>query len=503
MQEAIEKAKDSKQEAKPIISGIQLESGEKVPRENPSFRDRVVGTVTYADTTATERAIQTLSAGAEQWRALGVEKRSSIIRTVGALIRENRRELAAMMVHEIGKPWAESDADVAEAADFCEYYGLLAPELMKNRKMQEILGEENWFRYEPTGIFAVIAPWNFALAIPCGMTVAALVTGNAAILKPAEQSSLIAARFSELLLEAGVLTDAYAFLPGRGEVVGQALIDSPDLHGVVFTGSKEVGLSILRTASHFDEEHQHHVKKVIAEMGGKNAIVVDEDADSDEVVKGVLKSTFAFSGQKCSACSRLIVVGEMYEPLLERLCQAAADLQCGPAEDPGSFFGPVIDAESRKRILSLIEEQKEIQNLAFRGTAPEHGHYVPACIFRDVDLQSTLWRDEIFGPVLACSKARDFESAVALANRSRYALTGGVFSRSPRNLAYAKERFQSGNLYLNRSITGAIVGRQPFGGYKLSGVGSKAGGPDYLLQFVVPRTVTENTLRRGFTPELT
>jgi RHH-type proline utilization regulon transcriptional repressor/proline dehydrogenase/delta 1-pyrroline-5-carboxylate dehydrogenase len=414
-------------------------------------------------------------------------------------MRAERHDLSALIVREAGKPWKEADADVAEAIDFCDYYAEQMEELGPPKLMQKLPGENNHYFHIPRGIAVVIAPWNFPLAIACGMTVAALVTGNCAVLKPAEQTSLIAGEFARILLACGVPKDAFAFLPGLGEVVGRQLVSHPDVNMICFTGSKSVGLEIIKTAA-VVQPGQESLKRVIAELSGKNAIIVDEDADLDEAIKGVLYSAFGFSGQKCSACSRCIVVGDAYEPFMNRLVAAAADLIVGAPSDPATLVGPVIDSESQSRIAKLIAAMENSTKLAFKGTTPESGFFVPPTIFRDVDPTSAVWREEIFGPVVGCCQARDFAHAIELANDSSFALTGGIFSRSPANIEVAVSTIKVGNLYINRGCTGAMVGRQPFGGFKMSGIGAQAGGPDYLLQFVHSRTVCENTMRRGFAP---
>ena len=332
------------------------------------------------------------------------------------------------------------------------------------------------------------------------MTVAALVTGNVVAFKPAEQTSIIAHTLASILFEAGLPRNVLAFLPGWGETIGRALVQSPDVALICFTGSRAVGLEIAKEASTV-RPGQHHLKRVILELGGKNAFVVDEDSDLDEAIRGVLYSAFGYAGQKCSACSRVLVVGDAYETFLARAIEAARALIIGAASDSSSYLGPVVDEESQKRIFKTIETAEQTTPLAFKGTAPTTGYFVPPVIFRDVSPNSSLWRDEIFGPVLAVRRVETFEEGVAEALASEYALTGGVYSRSPKNIEYAKRKFTVGNLYINRGCTGALVCRQPFGGFKMSGIGSKAGGPDYLLQFVEPRTYTENTMRRGFTPE--
>jgi RHH-type proline utilization regulon transcriptional repressor/proline dehydrogenase/delta 1-pyrroline-5-carboxylate dehydrogenase len=336
------------------------------------------------------------------------------------------------------------------------------------------------------------------------MAVAALVAGNTVVLKPAEQSSLIAHQLAQIFLEAGVPKDAFSFVPGKGEEVGPYLVQHPLVAMIVFTGSRAVGLQIVESASRVPKG-QRMIKKVVAELGGKNAIIVDEDADFDDAIRGVLSSAFGYAGQKCSACSRLIVVGSAYEPFIQRLAAATADILVGSAADPSSLLGPVVDKEAYDRIVKTIASASSLPLLAQAKVPAElvqRGHYIAPTIFRDVPTNHPIWTDEIFGPVVACTQARDFDHAIQLATASEYALTGGVFSRHPQNIARAKEEFRVGNLYINRGITGALVERQPFGGFLMSGIGSKAGGPDYLLQFMEPRVVTENTMRRGFTPHI-
>ncbi|NDC54841.1 MAG: aldehyde dehydrogenase family protein, partial [Planctomycetia bacterium] len=428
--------------------------------------------------------------------------RAAILRQAAAIMRRRRFELAAREVFEVGKNWREADADVAEAIDFCEFYALEAERLGTPRRV-DVPGEENVTGHLPRGVAAVIAPWNFPLAILAGMTTAALVTGNTVVMKPAEQSSLVGLALHEILLAAGVPPAALAFLPGRGEEVGPALVTHPDTALVAFTGSRAVGLAINSLAAEASAAGGRVVKRVIAELGGKNAIIVDDDADLDEAVVAVVHSAFGFQGQKCSACSRVIVLERVHDAFLARLTGAVRSLRVGPARDPGARIGPLVDEEARDRVASFIDlGRRTCRTVAAVDVGPlaARGWFVGPHVFADVDPRGPLGQEEIFGPVLAVFRARDFEAALALANDTPYALTAGVFSRSPARLSRAREALEAGNVYLNRGITGALVGRQPFGGYRLSGSGSKAGGPDYLAQFVVPRTVTENTLRRGFAP---
>jgi RHH-type transcriptional regulator, proline utilization regulon repressor / proline dehydrogenase / delta 1-pyrroline-5-carboxylate dehydrogenase len=400
----------------------------------------------------------------------------------------------------------EADADVAEAIDFCMYYADEAERIFAKRRMGNVQGEHNSYFYEPRGISAVITPWNFALAIPTGMFASSLVCGNCVVLKPAEQTPVIAQEMFNIFLEAGMPEDVAAFLPGKGEEIGAYLGKDPRVSTVVFTGSREVGFELIRSGADTHPDSVH-VKRVVSEMGGKNAIVVDSDADLDEAVKGIIHSAFSFQGQKCSACSRVYVVSEeAYERCKERLAQTVQSLKIGPASDPSSFMGPVISAESRERLLAKIKQASEEGKLVAKGKIEdglvEKGYYVLPHIFEDLSEESEIVKDELFGPILVISRVETFEEGIKKALDSKYRLTGGVFSRSPAHIDYAIQEFKVGNLYINRNCTGALVYRQPFGGAHFSGVGAKAGGPDYLLQFVIPRTVTENTMRRGFAPEV-
>lgn len=484
----------------PIIGGKEIKTGDIIKSVDPSDKEIVVGEVHMAASEHATLALKAAYTSASSWEHLTFQKRAEIIQQVGAKMRAKKHYLSAIMVREGGKPWRESDADVAEAIDFCDYYAQEMLRLGPPTPTAEVPGEESVHFYQPRGVAVIISPWNFPLAITCGMTVAALVTGNTAVLKPSNQTCVIASEFAKILYQAGVPPQVFSFVPGRGRDIGRVLVDSPLVDMICFTGSKEVGLEIINRAAQV-HPGQKSVKRVVAEMGGKNAVIVDEDADLDETIRGVLYSAFGYAGQKCSACSRLIVVGDAYEPLMQRLSEAASDIIVGRASDPSTLLCPVIDNESQKRILSTIEQGKLEAKLLFQGKVPDHGFFVPPTIFRDAKPGTSLWEEEIFGPVLACMQATDFNQALELANNSQYALTGGVFSRSPFNIEQARKRFKVGNLYINRGCTGALVCRHPFGGFKMSGVGSKAGGFDYLLQFMEPRTVTENTLRRGFAPE--
>ncbi len=489
-----------------VIAGQEVETDQELVSLNPSHKQQVVAHVAAATARHAQQAVEQAAQAWPQWAATPVEERAALLEKLAELIASNRFELAAWMVHESGKNWREADADVCEAIDFCRYYAQGARHLMGKPLALDVAGEENRYHYRPRGVAAVVAPWNFPLSILTGMTTAALVTGNTVVMKPAEQSPAVAYRLMQLILEAGFPPAVCHYLPGVGEEVGAALVEHPLVVTIAFTGSRAVGMEIHRRAAEVSAQGlSPEVKRVIAEMGGKNAIIVDADADLDEAVAGVIKSAFGFQGQKCSACSRAIVLEQVYEPFVRRLVEATQSLTIGPAEDPGNRLGPVIDQDAFQRIGRYIEQGrrdgKELLHVDV-GPLAEEGYYVGPTIFAELPRESPVAREEIFGPVLAVFRASDLDEALRLANDVPYALTGGIYSRSPRNLRRAAQELQAGNVYLNRPITGAIVGRQPFGGYRHSGIGSKAGGPDYLLQFVIPRTVTENTMRRGFAPHV-
>ncbi len=488
----------------PLVIDGKDEAGEdgEIQSLNPCRHAEVVGRVAKASVAQTERAIAAARKAFPAWRDLGVQTRAGILRKAAALMRQQRFELCAWEVLEAAKPWREADGDVAEAIDFCEYYATHAEKLMTLEKHSQVPAEVNEYSYQPRGVAAIIAPWNFPLAILTGMAAAALVTGNTILIKPAEQTPVIGALLMRILKQAGVPAGAAQFVSGAGELVGAHMVTHPQVNLIAFTGSKDVGLWINAEAAK-TRQGQQGVKKVICEMGGKNAIIVDEDADLDEAVQGVIESTFGYAGQKCSACSRAIVVGSAYEPFVRRLLEAASSLYVAAADDPGCRVPAVIDAEAQKRILGLIEIGKKEAKLAYQMEAarvPVGGAFVPPTVFIDVPHTARIAQEEIFGPVLSVLKAATFDAALEMALDVPYALTGAIYSRSPADIAAAREKFRVGNLYINRGSTGAKVCRQPFGGFKMSGIGSKAGGGDYLLQFVEPRTVTENTLRRGFAP---
>ncbi len=487
-------------EAPVMIGGERVGDVGGIVSVDPGDYATVVCRAGRAGRQEADRAIALALEAFEDWSRRPAPERAGVLFRAGAIMRARRAELAALEAFEAGKPWAEADGDVCEAIDFCEFYGREALRLAQGARMLQAPGEANAYLYRPRGVGAVITPWNFPLAIPTGMVVAPLVCGNCVLFKPAEQTPGIAMRLVEILLEAGAPPGAVAFLPGIGEEVGAYLVEHPDVAFVSFTGSKAVGLEIVRRAG-VTPPGQRHVKQVVAEMGGKNAIVVDTDADLDVAVPAIVHSAFGYAGQKCSAASRVIAVGNVLDELADRIVGATSLVTIGYAREMSTEVGPVIDEDAWKRLHAYqAVAQEEGDVLMQRSDVPAGGWYVGPTVVATDRLEGRVVTEEIFGPVLALMRAEDFEHAVALANASDYALTGGVFSRSPARIRYAAERFRAGNLYVNRGITGALVGRQPFGGIGLSGVGSKAGGPDYLSRFVEPVVVTENTIRQGFAP---
>ena len=482
----------------PLINGEYVTTDNYLDSVNPCRSEQLVGKVGQISVAQAERAMEAAKAAFESWKKTDASTRANILRKAGDLMEERRHELNAWICLEVGKIIPQADGEVSEAIDFCRYYAA-EMERLDSGKNYDIAGENNRYFYQPKGIAVVISPWNFPFAIATGMTVAALVTGNCTLLKPAATSAVIAAKLTEILVEAGIPKGVFQYVPGKGSEIGTYLVEHKDTHVIAFTGSREVGCRIYAEAAKL-QPGQKHLKRVIAEMGGKNAIIVDESADLDQAVAGVVQSAFGYSGQKCSACSRVIVASTVHDAFLTRLVEATKSLNVGAADDPNIQVGSVIDASARDRILEYIAKGKEESELALEMSAPEGGYYIPPTIFSGVASNHTIAQEEIFGPVLAVMQANDFDEALEIANGTDYALTGGLYSRTPAHIDKAAREFEVGNLYINRNITGAIVARQPFGGFKLSGVGSKAGGPDYLLQFLDPRVVTENIQRQGFAP---
>ena len=480
------------------INGSTVRTDETIDSVDPSHPDVVVAMAASCTQEHVDAAVAAAKKAWPGWAATPVRDRAAVLFKAATWLRDRRFEIAALEVREAGKPWADADGDVCEAIDFCEYYGREMVRIGAGGVVQSPPGEANSLTYQPRGIGVVIAPWNFPLAIPTGMTVASLVTGNATILKPAEQTPAIASRLVQALEAAGLPDGVLQFLPGRGDVVGASLVADPDVSFIVFTGSRDVGLSIIQAAA-VPHPGQRHIKKVIAELGGKNPMIVDTDADLDQAVPAITHSAFGFAGQKCSALSRLIVVESVHDQLLDRLVGAVEGLGVGDPCDMAVDVGPVIDEDAHRRISETVEGAFMWGDVALaRRDIPEDGYFVGPTIVKHVKSDSPLARDEIFGPVLSTFAVKNIDEAIALANDSEYALTAGIFSRTPSVIRRLSHELRAGNIYINRQITGAVVGRQPFGGFGMSGIGSKAGGPDYLLQFLEPKAVTENTIRQGF-----
>jgi RHH-type transcriptional regulator, proline utilization regulon repressor / proline dehydrogenase / delta 1-pyrroline-5-carboxylate dehydrogenase len=485
------------------IGGRDIETARTLDSVNPAAPDEVIGTVAYGGRAEAEAAVAAARAALPAWRDAAPAERASVLFRAAELMRAETVELSALMTLEAGKPWREANADVDEAIDFLEYYGREMLRLGRPRRMGHVPGEHNLYFYQPRGVALVISPWNFPLAILTGMTSAALVAGNPVIVKPAGPTPVTAARMVGILEAAGAPPGTVNFLPSPGGEVGDFLVRHPGVDLIAFTGSMDVGLRIISQAAQHPAEDG--VKKVIAEMGGKNAIIVDTDADLDVAVAETIVSAFHYAGQKCSAASRVIVLEAAHDEFVRRLVEATRSLRVGPPEDPATRVPPVITAEARDKIEGYIARGRREATPAAAAESPEGGrpgggYYVAPQVFTGVRPDAVIAQEEIFGPVVAVLKARDLDEALGVANGVRYALTGGLISRSPATIARVRREFRVGNLYINRGITGALVERQAFGGFKMSGVGSKAGGPDYLLQFLEPRVITENTLRRGFAP---
>ena len=486
-----------------VIGGEKVWTDKMTPSVNPSTPKEVVGYAAEAGIPEAERAVKAARAAFDKWSRTPFEERAQLLERAAAIMERRRYELSALEVFEVGKPWAEADGDIREAMDFCRFYAAQMRLIGQPRLTQHVPGEESYQHYWPRGVALVIAPWNFPIAILCGMVSAALVTGNTVIMKPSEQSITCGAKLMEIFEEAGVPPGVLNFLSGRGSIIGAHLVDHKDVDLIAFTGSREVGLRIWESAG-ITRPGQRGLKHVICEMGGKNPMIIDSDADLDEAIVDSIYSAFGYQGQKCSALSRLIVLEENYDRAMERLLSATASLRVGNPEEPSMVVGPVIDEAAYKRIQEYIDIGKSEATLAYQAKeVPPEGYFIPPTIFTDVKPNMRIAREEIFGPVLSVLKVRDLDEAIDVANGTDYALTAGFFSRSPANIDRAKAQIEAGNVYINRSCTGAVVGRHPFGGFKMSGGGTKAGGADYLLQFLLPRVVTENVTRHGFAPEET
>ncbi|HUB32002.1 MAG TPA: L-glutamate gamma-semialdehyde dehydrogenase [Bryobacteraceae bacterium] len=465
-----------------------IATGDKLVSVNPSSPDEVVGIHHKANRELAARAIENAYAFFPEWSRTPAGERVRMLLEAARILRARKFEFDAWLVYESGKTWPEAEADVSEAVDFCEYYAREMMRLAGPQAVHQLPGERDEMIYIPLGVGVIIPPWNFPLAILTGMTVAALVTGNTVVMKPSSETPTIAAQFAGVLRDAGFPESAFTLLVGSGGEVGDTLVEHPKTRFVSFTGSRDVGLRINELAA------RHHpgqvwIKRVVAEMGGKDAIVVDGDADVDQAVDGVLASAFGYQGQKCSACSRAIVDAQVYDEFVDKLAAKAKNIKMGPADDPSNYMGPVISAGAMKSILRYIETGKQEGRMVAGGEARQGGYFVAPTIIADVDSRARIFQEEIFGPVLAVTKARDFRHALELANDSEYGLTGAVYSNNPEHLREARERFHVGNLYFNRKCTGAMVGAHPFGGFNMSGTDSKAGGPDYLLLFLQAKSV--------------
>ena len=480
----------------PVIIGDRIRDQPGFESVDPSNPSRTVGLATAATPDEVHLAVRTASSAQPEWGSRPAEQRAVVLQVAAEKLRERRPSLAALAVRECAKPWSEADADICEAIDFLEYYSRQAMDLEKSSGLIQLPGERNTLFRRPRGIVAVISPWNFPFAIATGMTAAGLATGNAVCLKPAEQSPACALAVVEALLEAGVPDGVISLLPGDGDV-GAALVESPGIHTIAFTGSSPVGLEIIRKAANL-VDGQHHLKRVVAEMGGKNCLIVDADADLDEVIPAALDSAFAFAGQKCSATSRILVHERLHDDLVTRLHGALDTLRVGPADDFNTDVPAVIETETCRRIdraLGELGPQAQVRRVTRMPDGD--GHWVAPAIVTGAEIGSTVATKELFGPVLAVEAVENVDAALDVIGGQEQALTGGLFSRDPKTIAHVIDRVPVGNFYVNRSTTGAMAGRQPFGGNRLSGTGAKAGGPDYLLNFVEPVVVTENTVRHG------
>ncbi len=492
MKTALDQVRDELgQEYDLVIGGERIKTEEKFRSYNPSHRDQVVGVFSKGNAELADRAVRAADEVFKTWKNTPTEKRVESLVEAARILREQKYYYSAWLVYEVGKSWPEADADVAEAIDFCEFYAREALRLDDPPKLVPVPGERNYLRYLPLGVGVVIPPWNFPLAITAGMTTAAIATGNTVVLKPSSDSPTIAAKFVEVLEKALVPAGVVNFLPGPGSSVGDVLVKHPRTRLVAFTGSKDVGVHINELAARH-QPGQIWVKRVIAEMGGKDSIVIDSETDLDAAVEGVAVSAFGFQGQKCSACSRAIVVERVYDAFIEKLKERVQQIKVGPVTSNDVYMGPVINEAARKSILQYIEAgRKEGRLITGGGEASGHGHFLEPTVIADVPPAARIAQEEIFGPVLAVIKAKSFEEALEIANNTEYGLTGAVYSKNRRKLEKAAEKFFVGNLYLNRKCTGAMVGGHPFGGFNMSGTDSKGGGGDYLLLFTQAKVVSE------------
>ncbi|KLV28679.1 L-glutamate gamma-semialdehyde dehydrogenase, partial [Priestia megaterium] len=466
----------------PLVIGKELiTTEEETVSINPANKDEIIGRVSRANEELAEKAMQTALSTFNTWKKENPEVRANILFKAADIIRQRKHEFSAYLVKEAGKPWKEADADTAEAIDFLEYYARQMVKLKNGAPVESRQGEVNNFNYIPLGVGIVISPFNFPLAIMAGTAAAAIVTGNTILLKPADSTAVVAAKFVEVMKEAGLPDGVLNYVPGSGSKIGDYLVDHPKTRFISFTGSRQVGCRIYERAAKV-QPGQIWLKRVIAEMGGKDTVVVDKDADLDLAASSIVYSAFGFSGQKCSAGSRAVVHQDVYDIVLKKAVALTKTLTMGSPEDVNTYMGPVIDQASFNKITKYIEIGKEEGRLMTGGEADDSkGYFIQPTIFADVDEKARLMQEEIFGPVVAFCKARDFDHMMEIANNTDYGLTGALLSNTPAHIERAKEEFHVGNLYFNRGCTGAIVGYQPFGGFNMSGTDSKAGGPDYLI----------------------
>ncbi len=492
MEEALKKvASEFGREYPMYIGGHRVITQEKRTSTNPSHPSQVIGVFQHATADMATQAIESASKAFESWKRVPAERRAECLFRAAKILRDRKFEMNALICYEAGKTWPEADADTAETIDFLEFYGREMLRLAGPQKVTPMKGEKNYLVYIPLGVGVVIPPWNFPAAIMAGMTMASLVTGNTVVLKPAADTPTVAAKFVEIAYEAGIPKEALNFLTGPGSVIGDVLVQHPKTRYIAFTGSKEVGLRISELAGRA-MPGQIWIKRTVLEMGGKDSIIVDEEADVDSAVEGVVQSAFGYQGQKCSACSRAIVSEKIYDTFVQKVVERTKKIAVGPSEDPGNYMGPVVSKSAMNTILNYIETGKKEGKLVYGGgRAPGDGYFIQPTIIADVHPMAKISQEEIFGPVLAVIKARDFDNALAIANNTEFGLTGGVYSRNAAKLEKAQEVFHVGNLYLNRKCTGAMVGAHPFGGFNMSGTDSKAGGQDYLLLFLQAKSIAE------------
>ncbi|MFU0789997.1 L-glutamate gamma-semialdehyde dehydrogenase [Virgibacillus proomii] len=474
-----------------IIGGERVTTEEKIVSVNPANKNEVVGYVSKANQELAEKAIQVADKTFTTWRKSDPKFRADLLFRAAAIIRRRKYEFTAHLIKEGGKPWKEADADTAEAIDFLEYYGRQMLKLKDGVKINSRPIEHNQYHYIPLGVGVVISPWNFLFAIMAGTTVAAMVTGNTVLLKPASATPVIAYKFMEVLEEAGLPKGVINYIPGSGKEVGDYLVDHPRTRFISFTGSREVGTRIFERAAKV-QEGQIWLKRTIIEMGGKDTIIVDKEADLELAAQSVVQSAFGFSGQKCSACSRVVIHEDVYEEVKNRIVELTNELSVGDPHDNTHFMGPVIDQAAYDKIMDYIEIGKQEGELLIGGDGDDSkGWMIHPTVFADVNPKARIMQEEIFGPVVALTKAKDFTEAIDIANNTEYGLTGAVITNNREHVEQAREDFHVGNLYFNRGCTAAIVGYQPFGGFNMSGTDSKAGGPDYLIQHMQGKTTSE------------